>query len=153
MKNLFILICLSVSCSSVFSQNYWNSSAARAVYGSVTGERIKTQPETIPQPVFALGKKEKPSNTYNSGLIDEGGIQVFPNPASELITLKLENVEAKTVRVTNTLGQIVFEQNDGNLIVEPLNIKVSDWAKGAYSIYVLKTNEEVVRKTLLINAQ
>ncbi len=127
--------------------------AARAVYGSVTGERIKTQPESIPQPVFALRKKEEPSNTYDFGLIDEGIIEVFPNPASELITIKLKNVKAKTVRVTNTLGQIVFEQNDGNLIVAPLNIKVRDWAKGAYSIYILKNNDEVIRKTLLVNAQ
>tara|TARA_R110001592_G_scaffold237306_8_gene496292 strand:- start:43497 stop:44999 length:1503 start_codon:yes stop_codon:yes gene_type:complete len=83
----------------------------------------------------------------------ESELLVYPNPASELITIKLDNVKAKTIRVTNTLGQIVFEQNDGNLIVEPLNIKVRDWAKGAYSIYILKTNDEVVRKTLLVNAQ
>tara|TARA_R110001592_G_scaffold237306_8_gene496293 strand:- start:44989 stop:45447 length:459 start_codon:yes stop_codon:yes gene_type:complete len=152
MKNFFILICLSVSCSSVFSQNYWNSSAARAVYGSVTGERIKTQPEAIPTPIFAQAKKGQ--NKGSGFALIEETIGLFPNPASRNVTLNIYDGELSTVSIINVQGQVVYQQKmDEDKHLQSLNISVKEWPKGMCLLSATSNTGKTFYKNFVVHAQ
>jgi len=56
------------------------------------------------------------------------GLEVHPNPASENVSFYLESGNAYQLKVLNTLGQRVFEQDCEGV----QKIDVSEWTKGVY---------------------
>lgn len=66
-------------------------------------------------------------------------IQVFPNPASEQVTIVLYQIGIEEVIIYNSMGQIVQTMVSSNFFQEQIN--VSSWAKGVYTIEALSHNE------------
>jgi len=79
--------------------------------------------------------------------------EIYPNPASDLLSLKFNNEETQTflIKISNKLGKIVYEENiessKGNF---SKNIDVSKLAKGMY-IITLSGEKGVVNKKIIIN--
>ena len=78
--------------------------------------------------------------------------EVFPNPAGDAVQVQLlgnvvmENVE---LRVVNTLGQVVKQQQLGNAQMISTRMAVNDLANGTYYIQV-KTSKDLVVKPLVV---
>ena len=82
---------------------------------------------------------------------DDNFIRVYPNPAASQLTIGyLTNEEAKevTIRMTNTLGQIMWEMpvefNNGEVTLD-----VSGFANGPYFIYLFN-QKDVVHHTKFV---
>lgn len=87
-------------------------------------------------------KKEKPDNAKT--------INIYPNPASELIFLELNNLglPQNHVEISNILGEVVYETylNDKT----KTSIKINDWTKGIYLIQVSNSNDQLIGQQKLI---
>mgnify|MGYP001986768672 CR=1 FL=1 len=68
---------------------------------------------------------------------------IYPNPASNNVTLEFENTKFQTLYIFNLVGNIIYQKtiNDNNL-----EIDVSNWSKG---IYIIKTENNA--KKLIVN--
>ncbi len=93
---------------------------------------VVTLSSNLPDASFVVMLEEVWSVNEN-----EASATLFPNPANESLTLKGENLG--TVRVFNTLGQMVdtFEANGSEL-----NINTTGYENG---IYVVKAGEQTLR--------
>ncbi len=60
-------------------------------------------------------------------------MSIFPNPATEVVNIVAEE-SINSVRVMNTLGQVVYTNNNVN--AESLQLNVNDYAAGMYIITV-----------------
>ena len=80
-------------------------------------------------------------------------IHLFPNPASEHITISFSDsgpAEIHAFRITNTLGQIVRQENFEG-IRSSVDIKVSDLSPGLYQIYFKSQYGTVTTKFVKTN--
>ncbi|MCE3227737.1 MAG: C-terminal target protein [Bacteroidetes bacterium] len=75
-------------------------------------------------------------------------LSVFPNPASDMINISLDNKSNENVSVslTNLVGQTVKEQTLGNDNVIKTNVDVSGLSKGIYLMNVKIGNTSSVKK-------
>jgi hypothetical protein len=63
--------------------------------------------------------------------INNAQLKVFPNPASNILTISVNNLGNQPVVITNTFGQIVYYKN---LQQPTTNIDISQWASGVYVV-------------------
>jgi len=70
---------------------------------------------------------------------------VFPNPGSNKITLSFSSSEKKQIKITNTLGQIVFAEEINSAREE---IDVSEFPAGMYVVSVQTATHKIERKFL-----
>lgn len=73
---------------------------------------------------------------------NEIDIQVFPNPASDGLTIVLDQIGIEELTIYNSLGQIVKTFPANNFFQE--QIDVSTWDSGIYTIEAL-SNSELIR--------
>ena len=97
--------------------------------------------------VSALELAETPaSELEKTDLVSIANVSIFPNPASDFVTLQLENIEEGTVAqitIFDLTGKQVFNmQSTSNL----QTIDVSQFAKGMYVIHVNTATENFVQK-------
>jgi hypothetical protein len=95
----------------------------------------------------ALELAETPaSELEKTDVVSATNMIVFPNPASDIVTLQLENIEEGTVAqvtIFDLTGKQVFNmQSTSNL----QTIDVSQFAKGMYVIHVNTATENFVQK-------
>jgi hypothetical protein len=69
-------------------------------------------------------------------------IKAFPNPASNSITIVLDQIGIETITIYNALGQVTYSSMANNFFQEQVDI--TDWTPGYYTIEV-KTNDEIRR--------
>ncbi len=78
-------------------------------------------------------------------------LNLFPNPASDLVVLDLEFstfVTAK-VEITNSLGQVVFVRQLENISNEKMEINTADYSSGVYLVKVSVDNQYSFKKLIL----
>lgn len=68
---------------------------------------------------------------------------VFPNPAKDILNIKLEmiNGEEKHIRVINSLGQVLIEQRSSN---ENLEFDINNFQNGIYFISLYNSNNQLI---------
>jgi PKD repeat protein len=80
-------------------------------------------------------------------------LSVFPNPAKESITvnLKLTSEDDVTIRITNSVGEIVnfINRKKATLINE--NINIDSFASGVYFINVISTTESITKRVIIMD--
>lgn len=81
---------------------------------------------------------------------DSSQISMYPNPASETVSISFGNIVSNSAQVTisNSLGQIVSEVNEEINVNSTVNINVGSYAKGIYFV-TIKTEEGTITKKLL----
>lgn len=78
-------------------------------------------------------------------------ISIYPNPANNVVNLKLSNAaigKKITINITNTLGQLVKTQSATSQ--SAMQVSVSDLAPGTYLMYIKETNGPIWRVQKLI---
>ena len=83
---------------------------------------------------------------FDIGTISEHDIDIYPNPASDFITINVED-EIQQIRILNINGQEVYRDDFNGL--EEASLDVSKIVKGTYIISV-QTTEEVMTRRLII---
>ena len=71
------------------------------------------------------------------GVKEEGnkeGVNVYPNPATNELTIELKNIKAKSIKVINVLGEVVT--NKEKVGVGKMEVDVGNLAKGIYFVEV-----------------
>ncbi|MFK8005131.1 MAG: T9SS type A sorting domain-containing protein [Saprospiraceae bacterium] len=109
--------------------------------GNVLDINLENTPSTL---VFANVETE-PTNTNNPELAQK--IDLFPNPATDKVTLRFSDLNAEHLEVFNNFGQTLLARNINNSQIE-LNTK--DWNSGVYFVKI-KTAEGVVSKRFILN--
>lgn len=107
-----------------------------------TGNELDINLENTPSTlVFA---KTETTNTNNLELAQK--IDLFPNPASEKVIIRISDLEGETLEIFNNFGQSILEKNINNSQIE-LNTK--EWSAGIYFVKI-KTAEGVVSKRFVL---
>nr|NQU92952.1 T9SS type A sorting domain-containing protein [Bacteroidota bacterium] len=95
---------------------------------------------------FAIINKVKMSNTGINEM-GEASIEIYPNPASEEITIKLNNSYTGQVgvKIIDSKGQVLVEKNFTN----KTNLNVSTFSGGVYYVKINNENLNEVRKIVI----
>jgi subtilisin family serine protease len=97
------------------------------------------------------GKQEREDGSFMDKYIAERGfVNLFPNPASETITVEYSNYDFTkiTVQVYNALGQELFvlTQNTEPFQAQRINIEVGGWPNGTYFINLMDKGQKLTHK-------
>jgi len=68
-------------------------------------------------------------------ILHDNDIKIFPNPSSEVITIKFENYIKLPIEIYNSVGYLVFKED----IFNDKQIKISEYPPG---IYIVRINEQ-----------
>ena len=85
----------------------------------------------------------------NSGIteLEEYGIEIYPNPASDNITISFENIKSEVkIEILNLTGQVVLSETCNNL---EYSIDLGDFEKGIYLIMLNFDNNSVKSKLII----
>ena len=98
--------------------------------------------ELLPASVHVIDKTTTPANEewLNQQVL------VFPNPASDMVTIRLNDLRAESVQAYNALGQMVanFPANS-----DIFNLSAGNWEGGIYLLKI-KTDKGVATKRLIV---
>ena len=85
-------------------------------------------------------------------IFQEENFTIFPNPAKDFVYLNLKNYEGQQLQVqlTNSLGQIIFQDKVFTDSNTPLSIPISDFKDGVYLVSVIRKNGPIKSKKLVI---
>lgn len=80
--------------------------------------------------------------------LDPTQISVFPNPASNIVTIQFSNLEAvSSVEVLNELGELVTTIQPQNNVFQ---LNVQSWAEGVYFVRTVSSANEVLMTRFVI---
>jgi hypothetical protein len=84
--------------------------------------------------------KLKTGLNINVSELEETGVSIFPNPATEVLNLNLSEFDAgrKVIRVLDSSGKLVLESAVNSTIVE---IEVNQFVKGIYTCVIYSETE------------
>ncbi len=124
--------------------NWSNGSSTSGINNLVAGDYFCTitdqnNCELITGP-FTVG------NISNSQHLEKEVIECFPNPFNELIFLRLDNIENKTVKVYSPIGNCIL--ND-SIIHRFVSLDTKSWNQGIYYLFIY--DENVLIKTFSIH--
>ena len=71
-----------------------------------------------------------------------GVISLFPNPATEEVTLSFDLTQNSdiTIEVVSTTGQVLLVMNDVDVLNTNYILNVSEWSTGVYFVKVKTTD-------------
>jgi len=61
------------------------------------------------------------------------GIKIYPNPATDQVTITKGNVDNYSLEIYNSIGSIVYKTN----LTDKVSVSVSDWPVGVYCVQVV----------------
>jgi len=71
-------------------------------------------------------------------------VNIYPNPATDILNVRLTNGEAKQINILNTLGKIVYSTNVTTIGATQLPIK--NLSAGTYFVEIVSNENRVVEK-------
>lgn len=86
-----------------------------------------------PLPLIGI-KSSSPEASDNS--TSTGKLELFPNPAKEVINIQLSNIQQGTVRIYNALGNPVRTVNINEKSTGPLSIDIRNLPQGIYTVSI-----------------
>ncbi|WP_317900215.1 T9SS type A sorting domain-containing protein [Aurantibacillus circumpalustris] len=75
--------------------------------------------------------------------MDKKGINIFPNPSTDLINIRFEKSRPKSIFIKNILGQTIMQY--ANIHLDLLTIEVSKFESGYYFIQLNFENEAITQ--------
>ncbi|MEL6866234.1 MAG: T9SS type A sorting domain-containing protein, partial [Bacteroidota bacterium] len=156
---------VSVDVSSILSQGLtistgaaeWLHDLANTAYtGSmnVSGNNLNVEVSSIPvlipisssRPAPVVQDEEPKTKPSSQSLASFGQIKVYPNPATDLLSLSFESPVEETfdLRVINALGQeVFFERSAIHKGFNELELNIAQLAAGAYHVQLHRSNGEM----------
>ena len=80
--------------------------------------------------------------------IQEAGLEIYPNPTKDYLTIQSEEKEITQIDIYSTLGQKVFSQK---VLSREVNIDVSHFMAGVYWLSVRMRDGRVLTEKVLVN--
>ena len=74
-------------------------------------------------------------------------VQLYPNPASDVITIQTPNSNARSYTICDVQGSIVME---GSILSNNTEIELSELNSGVYFVYVLDKNAKLLHELKLV---
>jgi hypothetical protein len=90
--------------------------------------------------------------TYEPALIEEN-VSIFPNPASTIVTIKINNLSACnscTLSIFDFLGRELYSAGI-SANEQSLKVNVASWKSGLYSVVVTSSNAVLSKTKLIVN--
>nr|NQU90403.1 T9SS type A sorting domain-containing protein [Bacteroidota bacterium] len=86
-------------------------------------------------------------NSSGTGTLNTASLEIYPNPASEEITIKLNNSYTGVVgvKIIDSKGQVLVEKNFTN----KTNLNVSTFSGGVYYVKINNEHLNEVRKIVI----
>lgn len=112
--------------------------------------RVQQNPCASPSTIV-IGK-DSCSTTGVADISLSNSLTVFPNPSNGVFTANFQapNADNYTVRITNTLGQIVYEEALNNFSGNySKQMDITSFAKGAYVLIVSNSQNESVKQVVV----
>lgn len=78
----------------------------------------------------------------------DSGIKIFPNPASEILTLQMLNDNIEEIRIYDTKGVLVLNQT--TLSASEISIPIDNLTHGLYFVEILNNQGKSIRRKLII---
>ncbi|MCW3070792.1 MAG: C-terminal target protein [Bacteroidetes bacterium] len=86
-----------------------------------------------------------------SSLFNNVEIDVYPNPASDHLSVELKGLMSKSeIQVMDVLGKVIYSETVNGAENTVTQIKTANFAKGLYFIRILSENEVVANKKIVI---
>ena len=122
--------------------------SGRFLYHSENGNVITTAvDDTDARSKWQVLATSQPLSVSNVELL-ETSLRVYPNPAKDNFTLKLQNINSAKVKIYNMLGKVVYEKATNNGIIK---VKSNhNLSSGIYFIKALADNNKVYQTKLII---
>jgi hypothetical protein len=77
-------------------------------------------------------------------LLDENAFQIFPNPVEGFLVVQINAIAAKSLEVTDVLGQIILSQDILTNQNFEQRFNTSDWPNGSYFINIKDKDHKVI---------
>ncbi len=117
----------------------------RKFIGDVTGSKpVQINPDSSIGAVYIIAFNS-PTTGVNKLTVDNGQLTVYPNPASDFITITATK-NINQITITNLVGQIELKSPLGDLWVGRQTIDISKLSTGMYFITVATGQEEFNEK-------
>jgi len=87
----------------------------------------------------------KPNNIHIRTLFCD----VFPNPASEYLDIKVRGMMLKQITISNLQGKPVFVKNLNGTLYQEFRLNVTQWPKGVYILQLRSDRETIYRKIIV----
>lgn len=115
-------------------------------YLTVKGEVIKSDPETIAE------VKELASVPFNLVDIDATDVVIYPNPTSDLLTVRLDNAtdSEATAYLYNASGQLVNSQQFQKGSTNEIQFDASELQAGTYTVAIKADGKHRIAKQVSI---
>jgi hypothetical protein len=110
---------------------------------SVTGTDANNCSDTASVQVVVNSCSTGIDNVINSTLVN-----VYPNPTSGTLFVKLDNTENTSVEVYNTLGQLVFSKT---IVAATESINLENLNQGVYTVFVKQNNIYIHHSNIILN--
>ncbi len=83
--------------------------------------------------------------------LNEKGFTVYPNPATDKVTVDLTAyaTDAVTIKIVNAMGQEVYSGNKKTLSTPVFSINTEAWAKGIY-LFTVSTEDSVMTERVVL---
>jgi hypothetical protein len=121
----------------------WYVETVWGISCTATRATVNTTRSNIRHSALSIGIDEK---------VDLSSVLVYPNPASEEVTIELSSSKENiTLEIMNTIGQVVYQEVIISSSAKTLKtINTSGLTKGVYMITISTENNKVFKK-LVIN--
>jgi hypothetical protein len=80
--------------------------------------------------------------------LNAAGISIYPNPVSDILTIRFSDGGAQSISIFDALGQVVYQNK--NLTSEQKMIDVSGFASGTYTLEI-QQNDKKMKALVLVN--
>ncbi len=87
-------------------------------------------------------------STLSTDTFEKTIIQLYPNPASNMVTIQTDKEPISSVKITDILGKIVVIQT--NIDAVSTKISVSNYKRGIYFVEIKTKNKKTITKKLVI---
>ena len=90
--------------------------------------------------------------TTTERILPQNSLTVFPNPTSNFIQLAVDLQEVSknvTIRLTNLMGQTIFDEQHQHLQRTTLSYDTHDLAQGVYFLTILTEKGQLTKKIVI----
>lgn len=89
-------------------------------------------------------------SVLKTAFFENQDLQIFPNPANNLINIQLKSVISHNISIYNSIGSLVFEQKN-QLLIDPKMYNISHLSPGIYFLKITDNENGVYKKRFVKN--
>ncbi len=138
-----------------------DSSEFELVDGNISASATQCFDENLTSGTYVYHLVSVYNNSCESAISNETGevvidiatddikdnLNVYPNPVSEVLTIKVSN-EVSNIVIVNQLGQVVYTNNNVN--EDKLTINVNNYANGTYFVKFMSDSKVITNKRFMV---